>query len=165
MTLFCFSLEECEIPVVYGVAFNHFRKTEKIFAIVGGNRASIYRCEDNGSFQFLQSYIDDDEDEEFYICRWSLLTTTSLSLLIIAGKNGVVRVLDTKNTSLLNTLIGHGQSINDLKIFPTRPHLLLTASKDESARIWNIQSGVCLCIVAGDGGHSAEVLSVVSDEF
>eukprot|EP00210_Caulerpa_lentillifera_P004192 g3998.t1 len=155
-----FSLKELNIPVVYGVAFNHFRKNEKIFATVGGNRASIYRCEDNGDFSFLQCYVDDDKDEEFYVCRWGLLPSSDLSVLILAGKNGVVRVVDTRHATLINTLVGHGQCINDLRVFPTRPHLLITASKDESARIWNLQTGVTVFIVSGDGGHTAEVLSV-----
>lgn len=73
-------------------------------------------------------------------------------------------------------MIGHGQAINDLAVFPTQPHLLLTASKvinqealsishlsvqDESARIWNLKTGITVCTVAGDDGHTAEVLSIV----
>lgn len=34
-------------------------------------------------------------------------------------------------------------------------------AQDESLRLWNIQTKVCLLIVAGEGGHTAEVLAVV----
>lgn len=34
--------------------------------------------------------------------------------------------------------------------------------QDESVRLWNVQTGICILIFAGAGGHRNEVLSVVS---
>lgn len=34
--------------------------------------------------------------------------------------------------------------------------------QDESVRLWNVQTGVCVLVFAGAGGHRNEVLSVVS---
>jgi polycomb protein EED len=58
------------------------------------------------------------------------------------------------------TLEGHGQCINDIAVHPTRPHLVVTASKDTSLRLWNLRSRVCVLVFQGDGGHRNEALSV-----
>lgn len=33
--------------------------------------------------------------------------------------------------------------------------------QDESVRLWNVHTGICILIFAGAGGHRNEVLSVV----
>jgi polycomb protein EED len=55
------------------------------------------------------------------------------------------------------TLSGHFHEIYDLK-FSNK--LLLSASKDESVRLWNVQTGTCVGIFAGHEGHRDSVLSV-----
>ena len=56
-------------------------------------------------------------------------------------------------------LTGHGNSVNDLKVHSKHPSLILSASKDESVRLWNMQTGVTVLIFGGSGGHGNEVLS------
>ena len=62
--------------------------------------------------------------------------------------------------SLVMTLLGHGDSVNDLKCSPTNESLLLSASKDHSIRLWNLQHGQMIAIFAGHDGHRGEVLSL-----
>lgn len=37
--------------------------------------------------------------------------------------------------------------------------------QDESVRLWNVHTGICILIFAGAGGHRNEVLSVVCSFF
>ena len=55
----------------------------------------------------------------------------------------------------MRTLKGHGGDVNEIKVHPTAPYLALTASKDESARLWNVTTGACVAMFCGDGAHHA----------
>ncbi|OEL26738.1 Polycomb group protein FIE2 [Dichanthelium oligosanthes] len=56
---------------------------------------------------------------------------------------------------------GHGGPINEIRTHALKPSLIISASKDESVRLWNIHTGICILIFAGVGGHRNEVLRVV----
>jgi len=89
-------------------------------------------------------------------------------LLCVAGKCGVVKVIDTSRRALLQTLCGHGSEIYDLKFSSTDEWILATCSKDESLRLWNLQSATCIAILGGHNGHRDSVLSVsfsLDDKF
>ncbi|KAK8651806.1 hypothetical protein V6N13_141388 [Hibiscus sabdariffa] len=58
------------------------------------------------------------------------------------------------------SFVGHGDSINEIRTQPLKPSLIVSASKDESVRLWNVHTGICILIFAGAGGHRNEVLSV-----
>ena len=82
-------------------------------------------------------------------------------LLCVAGRRGVIKVLDTVRRTLLLTLSGHGDEIYDLKFSPVqeeRSWLLLSASKDESVRLWNVKTATCVAIFAGHAAHRDSVL-------
>ena len=41
------------------------------FASVGSNMASIYRVEEDGSVNLVQSYVDEDIEEDYWVCAWA----------------------------------------------------------------------------------------------
>ena len=93
-------------------------------------------------------------------------------LLCLGGTRGIIKIIDTNERALHMTLYGHGNDVTDLKFSPMNEFLLLSASKDESIRLWNISQqrygggggggggGVNLAIFAGHVGHRGQVLSI-----
>lgn len=49
---------------------------------------------------------------------------------------------------------------NALKANPLREDLLLSASADESIRLWNVATGLTLAVFSGERGHATEILSL-----
>lgn len=146
--VFCVSFNNCDL---------FYRN---VFAAAGSNQVEIYECLKGGDVEMLHAYRDPNPEESFYVCAWSIDLQTSAPLLIFAGVSGVIRMVDCREERLIHNFIGHGNSVNDLKVSPHDPELLLSASKDESIRLWNIRTRVCVLIFAGSNGHRYEVLSV-----
>lgn len=155
---------------LYGVQMNPFLQScgQYVFATVGGNRASIYECMDDGSLKLLQVYSDCEKEENFYCCCWSHELfeqdgeppVAGSPLLIIGGARGVIRIIQPSKRECTQHLKGHGSSVNDLKLHPFEPRLLLSASRDHSIRLWNMATETCVAIFGGLEGHRDEVLSV-----
>jgi polycomb protein EED len=81
-------------------------------------------------------------------------------LLCLGGTRGTIKVIDTVRRGLFLTLSGHGNDVTDLKFSPLDEWLLLSSSKDESVRLWNLRRGVNIAVFAGHNGHRGQVLSV-----
>lgn len=145
---------------LYFVAFNSVdARHADIFASAGGNRVTVYRALPSGAVDPIQLYVDEDPRESIYALAWSIDLRTGSPLLLIAGQNGVIKVVDVHTRRLVRRLVGHGSSVNELKLHPRDLHILLSVSKDMSVRLWNVTSGDCVAIFAGDAGHRDEVLS------
>jgi polycomb protein EED len=86
--------------------------------------------------------------------------TVGPQLLCVAGVRGVIKVLDPVLQRLVTILRGHGSDIYDLKVSPMNNNQLLSASVDESIRLWNLDSFACVAIFAGHHGHREAVLSI-----
>lgn len=146
------SIREEHQKVIYCVCC-----VEDLLASVGGNTASVYRSSEDASIDFLQSYIDVDKDEAFYACAWSFIEDP---LLLVGGSNGCVKAINVTHNEIHGCFIGHGNAVNDIKVHPVDQNLVLSASKDESIRMWNLKTNVCIAIFCGQSGHRDEVLRV-----
>jgi polycomb protein EED len=91
----------------------------------------------------------------------SFLETDPL-LLCAGGIQSVIKVIDCRSRRLLGTLKGHGAAIHDLKISPVDEWLLLSASIDQSCRLWNLRLLECgpVAIFGGHAGHCDFVISI-----
>ena len=76
------------------------------------------------------------------------------------GRCGVVKGINCSNMTVDVLLKGHLSEIEDIKPFHMDYSLVLTSGKDESVRLWNIHSGICVAIFAGMKGHRDYILSV-----
>ena len=101
-----------------------------------------------------------DPQDELY---QSLINTDMFDgpqLLCVAGTGAIIKVIDTCRRMLFSTLSGHGDDIYDLRFSPIDEWILLSASKDESLRMWNVKTSTCVAIFAGHEGHRDCVLSL-----
>ena len=111
----------------------------------------------------LNSRGEGDDDEESSSSRlWPLSgeTGTGPQFLCVAGHKGTIKLIDLLRKRLAATLVGHGYEIYDLKQCPTDEYMLASASKDNTARLWNLKTGAQVAVLSGHEGHLDDVVSV-----
>lgn len=140
---------------IFSIQFNRFVKKD-VFATVGANRATIYRISEETMYPIL-CFADTNPKESFYCCTWAIMNNEPV--LLAAGAHGIIRIICLSDPTNSKYLSGHGGAINDLKTSPSKYQLVLSASKDYSLRLWNIEKDTCIAIFGGVEGHRDEVLS------
>lgn len=88
------------------------------------------------------------------------MNADALPLLMVSGKKGMITVINVTQIQVEKVLVGHGSSVNELRIHPFKHSLLFSASNDRSIRLWNLQTAVCVAIFAGEKGHTNEVITI-----
>lgn len=136
--------------ILYGLAVY-----SNILVAVGAQTVAIYDLVDGNDICKFEI-----PNDELYCISMTLNEVLKAIICAVGGKNPVIRILDITNCKQLYPLIGHKNEIYDLKFHPKNSNLLLSASKDNSIRLWNILTQKQLCIYGGPMGHAAEVLSI-----
>lgn len=132
-----------------------------LFVTCNGAAVRVYEARKKQKPLLLQVYEDEDESEVFYCVGWTYNVNGRHEWWVCAaGKKGVLRVINVQEGAVKSSCIGHGEAINDLKVHPRDPALVITASKDESLRLWNIRTGSTVAVFAGLKGHRGEVVHV-----
>lgn len=116
-----------------------------------------------------------DQEEEFCCIEYIKLKESNEDdknceyVILTGGERGIVRVISILINRFspqlfevieLKPLIGHRDSVNDIKINPVFLDLVITASKDNSVRLWNYSFGILLMIFGGKEGHEVMVISL-----
>jgi len=101
---------------------------------------------------------DPERGEEYYCCAWSVANNGD-PLLCFGGKLAIIKVVNYKSRRVVNAMQGHGNELFELKGHPTKLGIICSASKDQSVRLWNVQTGTVIMILAGLDGHKADVIT------
>ena len=148
-----FSARFCDTNPAYA---NYFattsRNTVAVHCLIDG--------ESRTSVDLVQSFYDNDADEVYYCCTWAS-TGSNTPVLVVGGTQGSIKGLSLSNPfELTSLLMGHGNSVYDLRTHPIDDGLILSASADESIRLWNLRTSVCIAVFAGSGGHRHSVIAL-----
>lgn len=151
---------------LYGVAFSAVARStggDPVLATCGGPSVRVYAATP-AKTRLLQAYLDEDPTEAYYAVGWTYNADGGgAHWVLTGGRKGVLRVIDVSGRAGVAALAGHGEAINDVAVHPSDPALVLTASRDESLRLWNTRSRACVAIFGGEGGHRGDVLSCAWD--
>lgn len=142
---------------IYDVVFSHFVPAyDQYFACGGENQLSVYKVVGT-DIQQVGYFYDPTSNSVIYCVVFCVDQYALAPVLCFGSRNGLIRVLDISTSCILNTLVGHGQEVNEIRAHPTNLDVIISCSVDESCRIWNWQSGCCLAILKG---HIDQVLTL-----
>lgn len=135
-----------------------------LFATVNSNHVHVYVARTGQNPLLIRRYKEPNEEESYYTVTWTYNADGRGNWWVLcAGETGIIRVIDVSSNSVVRSLVGHGNSVNDIAVHPKDPALILSASKDESVRLWNLRTGATVAVFAGVKGHRGDVVSVDFD--
>eukprot|EP00761_Pharyngomonas_kirbyi_P001375 gb/GECH01001379.1/.p1 GENE.gb/GECH01001379.1/~~gb/GECH01001379.1/.p1 ORF type:complete len:400 (+),score=101.82 gb/GECH01001379.1/:1-1200(+) len=161
------SITENHYGVIYTIKFNTWSsRFQNCFCTAASNCLNVYLLTEKKRIKLLQSYVDENKEEEFFTCEWGHPNQVKDKeiedegpVIAVGGAGQVVKIINCQSGKCLTELIGHGGSIHRLSFHPTDHTLLLSSSKDESVRIWNVSTGQCIAVYGGHEGHRNEILA------
>ncbi|KAF1945010.1 WD40 repeat-like protein [Clathrospora elynae] len=121
---------------------------DPVFAVCGGHLVLICRCirKKNDTIEILRIFEDEENvpadstsDDKLPSLKYNSVVWSQTEdgdpLVCVTGTSRI-QVLNVRTGSLVVTLIGHGENINDLAVSPTDPTILASGSEDNTVRIW-----------------------------
>jgi len=143
-----------------------------VFATCGKNYVSIYSArygearDDEKRMVPIQSYIDSSSSERYYACVFAgrhhpnTQSGGSPQFLCVGGVHRRIVVLNTAEMKAEYVLTGHGDDILDIQVCPSNEWVIASAAADGSVRLWSLENGSPLAILAGRLGHRDAVTSI-----
>ncbi|CAG8510513.1 2408_t:CDS:2 [Ambispora leptoticha] len=125
--------------------------TSNILSSVGDVQANIYDNEHCGDHLDIMSNfsLEDESGKNFNVselltCCW--LHRPNDALLAVAGRSKIIYIISLATSSTLRELSGHKDVITDIAKHPKDDLHLLSASNDNTVRLWNTDTSQCLYI-------------------
>lgn len=146
---------------------------DPVFAVCGGPFTIICRCvlDKNGTIEILRWFEDEESTAEngsanpkqirYNSVVWS--QATNGDPLVCVACDSRIKVLNVRTGELSATLIGHGDSVNDLAISPVDPTIIASVSIDHSLRLWSLHPShekQPLGAVCYGQGHKDQILTL-----
>ncbi|KAK7541763.1 WD40-repeat-containing domain protein [Phyllosticta citricarpa] len=118
---------------------------DPVFAATGFQKVYVCRLskEKTRQIEILREFNDQSKEKgeltELNSVEWSQNVENGNPLLCVAGiQPPIIKILDVMEDKHTRDLVGHGGSINDLKISPACPEILASISEDERIYIWHL---------------------------
>lgn len=141
---------------------------DPVFAVCGDHYTLICRCllQKDSTVEVIRWFEYDEPQasngsHSYNSVAWSQAENGD-PLVCVTGFPQI-RVLNVRTGELVQTLIGHGDSINDLAVSPLDPTILASASADYSVRLWSLHAShrkQPLAAICYGQGHKDQVLTL-----